>query len=107
LFTHPDQPEAGVQVPAGTIQWGETPADAALREAREETNLESLDLGRWLGRDVFDAHAIGRDELHDRWFWHVVAGGEVPETWRHGEMFGANGSSAEVSSDFFWVDLRG
>lgn len=106
LFTHPDHPDAGIQVPAGTIEWGETPAEAALREAREETHLDCLEPGRWLGRDVFDANEIGRDELHDRWFWHITAAGDVPETWRHGEMFGANGSSAHISFDFFWADLR-
>ncbi|HWV24607.1 MAG TPA: NUDIX domain-containing protein [Thermomicrobiales bacterium] len=106
LFTHPDHPEAGIQVPAGTIERGESPADAALREAREETNLADLTPGRWLGRDVFDAHAIGRHELHDRWFWHITAGDDVPETWRHGEMFGSNGSREHIAFDFFWADLR-
>lgn len=106
LFTHPDHPDAGIQVPAGTIERGETPAAAALREAREETHLDCLAPGRWLGRDVFDAHAIGRDELHDRWFWHIRAGSDVPETWRHGEMFSANGAGEQIAFDFFWADLR-
>ncbi|MCO6502731.1 MAG: NUDIX domain-containing protein [Acidimicrobiales bacterium] len=33
LLVHPDHPEAGIQVPAGTIRSGEEPGDAALREA--------------------------------------------------------------------------
>lgn len=106
LFTHPDHPEAGIQVPAGTMQRGESPLDAALREAREETHLDALYPGRWLGRDVFDAHAIGRDELHDRWFWHLVAESDVPESWRHGEAFASNGQSGQIAFDFFWIDLR-
>jgi 8-oxo-dGTP pyrophosphatase MutT (NUDIX family) len=36
LFQHP---HAGIQIPAGTIEPGETPAAAALREAAEETGL--------------------------------------------------------------------
>jgi 8-oxo-dGTP pyrophosphatase MutT (NUDIX family) len=36
LLRHPN---AGIQFPAGTIEDGETPATAALREAREETGL--------------------------------------------------------------------
>lgn len=107
LFTHPDHPDAGVQVPAGTMQRGETASEAVLREAREETRLEHLDLGRWLGRDVFDAHRIGKHEVHDRWFWHIVAKGDVPESWRHGEIFASNGTEGHTPLDYFWVDLRG
>ncbi|MBU1880260.1 MAG: NUDIX domain-containing protein, partial [Chloroflexi bacterium] len=50
LFQHP---YAGVQVPAGTVEDGETPAQAALREAAEETGLALSDLstGRYLGSE--------------------------------------------------------
>ena len=39
LFTQPGAPDAGIQVPAGTIEPGESPRDAVMREAREETGL--------------------------------------------------------------------
>ena len=39
LITHPESPDAGVQVPAGTIEPGESPKYAVMREAREETGL--------------------------------------------------------------------
>jgi len=35
VFSHPDFPEAGIQVPAGTIEPGEEPEAAVLREAFE------------------------------------------------------------------------
>lgn len=105
VFTHPDHPEAGIQVPAGTIQPGEDPAQAALREASEETGLSELRIVRWLGRDVFDATPFGREELHDRWFWHLAIDGEVADTWRHGERFASNGTAGLIAFDFFWVDL--
>lgn len=38
-FAHRDNPQAGIQVPAGTIEPGERPDVAALREAEEETGL--------------------------------------------------------------------
>ena len=31
LFTHPEAPEAGIPVPAGTIEAGESPAEAVMR----------------------------------------------------------------------------
>ncbi|MBA2247495.1 MAG: NUDIX domain-containing protein, partial [Chloroflexia bacterium] len=42
VFSHPLSPEAGIQVPAGTIDDGETPEEAVLREASQETGLPSL-----------------------------------------------------------------
>ena len=44
VFRHLDEPwdESGLQVPAGSIRPGESPAAAALREAAEETGLVTL-----------------------------------------------------------------
>jgi 8-oxo-dGTP pyrophosphatase MutT (NUDIX family) len=39
VLAHPDHPEAGLQVPAGTIKKGETPEQAAARELVEETGI--------------------------------------------------------------------
>ena len=46
LFEHP---HAGIQIPAGTVEDGETPEQAVLREAIEETGLTSLSIRRYLG----------------------------------------------------------
>lgn len=46
LFNHPT---ASIQLPAGTVEPGESPAAAALREAREETGLTDLVLQQALG----------------------------------------------------------
>jgi 8-oxo-dGTP pyrophosphatase MutT (NUDIX family) len=46
LFEHP---YAGIQIPAGTVEEGESPETAVLREAEEETGLNDLSLGRYLG----------------------------------------------------------
>ncbi len=46
LFLHPN---AGVQIPAGTVEEGETPEAAVLREAVEETGLAPLTIRRLLG----------------------------------------------------------
>ncbi|MGB3305682.1 MAG: NUDIX domain-containing protein [Thermomicrobiales bacterium] len=54
LVAHPDHPKAGVQMPAGTMEPGEAPEDAALREAREEAGLAGLVIAGLLGRHSFD-----------------------------------------------------
>lgn len=45
LFEHPS---GGIQLPAGTVEAGETHAAAAAREAGEETGLTDLPSGRFL-----------------------------------------------------------
>jgi len=71
LLHHPDHPEAGIQVPAGTMEAGETPEAAVLREAFEETGLAGLRIVRFLGRARIDLRPFGRDEDHDRWFFQL------------------------------------
>lgn len=46
LFRHPS---AGIQIPAGTVEEGEAPELAALREGREESGLSELAIVRHLG----------------------------------------------------------
>jgi len=50
LFEHP---HAGIQIPAGTLEPGETPEQAALREAYEETGLAELKVSRILGEHEY------------------------------------------------------
>jgi 8-oxo-dGTP pyrophosphatase MutT (NUDIX family) len=49
LFEHP---YAGIEIPAGTVEDGETPEEAAMREATEESGLTSLTFGSYLGSTV-------------------------------------------------------
>jgi len=42
IFNHTRFPEAGIQVPGGTVEENETAPEAVLREAREETGLDDL-----------------------------------------------------------------
>jgi 8-oxo-dGTP pyrophosphatase MutT (NUDIX family) len=44
-------PNAGVQLPAGTVEAGESAAAAGMREAREETGLQDLVWGGLLGEE--------------------------------------------------------
>ena len=56
---------AGTQVPAGTVEEGESFDEAAIREVREETDLEGLQLLRRLGSrtsDVPEGQAVLRRE---------------------------------------------
>ena len=86
LFTHPESPGAGVQVPAGTIEPGESPKHAVMREAREETGLAGLKYERLLAQDTRDMRDYGLDERQYRWFFHLTLEGRPKQSWRHGEV---------------------
>ena len=104
VFIHPFAPEAGIQVPAGTVEADEAFDVAVLREAFEETGLTNLQLIGLLGKQIHDAAEFGRDEIHHRHFYHLLCPDETPVTWRHVETHASDGSGEHVF-EFFWVQL--
>jgi 8-oxo-dGTP pyrophosphatase MutT (NUDIX family) len=105
VFSHPNAPEAGIQVPAGTMRPNESPEHAALREAREETGLDDLVLAGFLGERVHDASPFGRDELHHRSFFHLRYRGDPPAVWRNYEPDPDDGSPMKPLFELFWAPL--
>ena len=106
VFNHPFAPEAGIQVPAGTIEEGEHPEAAVLREAFEETGLADLTLDCFLGEQKRDMSDFGRDEIHYRRFYHLRCRKTPPRTWRHEELYHSSGSAQmPISFEFFWAPL--
>ena len=106
VFTHPDFPEAGLQVPAGTVESGEAPADAARRETYEETGLARLSGWTYLGERERDMRDDGRDEVQRRFFFHARCDyPDAPERWRWIELFPSEGEAPEVVFELFWAPL--
>ena len=105
IFRHLDFPEAGLQVPAGTVEPGEDFAAAVLREAQEETGLDGLTIVAALGEHVRDMSDVGRDAIHHRHFYHLRCTATPPERWRHDETDPSDGSPAPIRFEFYWVDL--
>ncbi|MNM81974.1 NUDIX domain protein [compost metagenome] len=91
LFRHP---QAGVQLVKGSIENGETPREAALRELAEESGIQDAtikdDLGCW------DAGHLGQT-----WSFHLCrVEGAVPERWCHQTLDDHGHTFA-----FFWASL--
>ena len=130
VFEHPGVPAAGIQVPAGTIDPGEDPARAALREAAEETGLRGappdavprfglphafmlnghdlsvhLSLRRKLGVVDHDLRPYGRNETHRRHIFHLEVSGDLPESWTAREEHPSDGSPGPIEFRVFWADL--
>jgi len=79
VFEHtPEYPDAGVQVPAGGLEPGETPEQAAVRETLEETGLDlsgPVYLTSWLWQ---------RAEMRQVWHsFHLLAPQDTPDAWPH------------------------
>jgi 8-oxo-dGTP diphosphatase len=107
VFTHRDYPEAGVQVPAGTVEAGEALDEAVLREAEEETGLKNLKLVKYLGAQDFDAAQVRRaGEVHERHFFHLEAANPAPESWLHYEMTPSGDDPTPVAFNLSWVRKR-
>jgi 8-oxo-dGTP diphosphatase len=105
VFSHIDFPEAGIQVPGGTVEDDEEPEDAVMREAAEETGLTGL------RRDVLLAEVEVWIPLLQEWqrrtFYHLTCMGNPPERWYHSEVFPSDGSPGPIRFEFFWAPLSG
>ena len=73
VFVHPFAPEAGIQVPAGTVPAHERPDEAVLREAFEETGLSDLIVDCFLGEHERDRSDFGKEKIHHRSFYHRIS----------------------------------
>lgn len=92
------------QVPGGTLESGELPEHAALREAYEETGLSALRLVRCLGSFVRDLTDIGRNETIVAWFFHLHTDEVTAESWRHFECDSSEGLGP-IELALSWVAL--
>jgi 8-oxo-dGTP diphosphatase len=103
VFRHTRFPEAGIQVPAGTIEAGEAAETAVLREVHEETGLEDLILVGALGQRRQDRAEFGKEGQEIRHFFHLHCDGRPAERWRHVEQFPSEGPHGALEFEFYWV----
>lgn len=103
VFSEPDFPEIGLQVPGGTIEPGEDPQAAALREFAEETGL-CAGLMRFLGETGHFKVYQGEERFYRRHYFHTHLQGEPPKTWDHVENFASDGAPP-ITFRFFWLSL--
>ena len=97
VFTHRDDPEAGVQVPAGTVEPGEPIEDALFREIREESGLTDVQLVRKLA----EHEEVEWDNI--RHVFYLIAPNGAPDTWTH--TVHGQGKDAGMVFEYRWVDL--
>ncbi|MFC0421328.1 hypothetical protein CQ017_06625 [Arthrobacter sp. MYb224] len=105
VFTHDDYPMevTGVQVPAGSIAEGESPAHAVVREVGEETGLAAR-IVRSLGVESYDMWPA-KPEVHERHFFQLeLVDSDVQVRWKCGENDASDGGQP-VSWTCWWMKL--
>lgn len=101
--------EAGIQVPGGSIEAGESTRAGALREAYEETGLEGLHVQAFLGWHDLDLARYGKSGILRLFYYHLTFEGETPERWIHSEMDPSDGTPnpdgirASIPFELYWV----
>ncbi len=106
VFTHNAFPieVTGVQVPAGTIEQGEAPEAAVVREVLEETGLEAHITGA-LGVERYDVWP-SKSEVHERHFFQLAPlDDRLPERWTAGEGGPSGGGEAQQWT-CHWIPLE-
>ena len=101
VFRHQRHPEAGVQVPGGTVEDGESLVAGLWREVEEETGLAHLTLIGQIAKAPF--YADWRDEWHERNVFHLQASSDLPDTWVHVVKAGVEDKGLHFV--FCWLSL--
>ncbi|MGX1265465.1 8-oxo-dGTP pyrophosphatase MutT (NUDIX family) [Rossellomorea marisflavi] len=100
VFQHPIL-EAGIQIPKGTVEEGESPEAAVVREMIEETGLTE-----W-GKPVFiadDRWKADDGSIHHRHFYRLDQK-DVPDQWQHAPSGG--GEEEGLQFTLFWISSPG
>jgi ADP-ribose pyrophosphatase YjhB (NUDIX family) len=110
VFSHTDHPEAGIQIPGGTVEENESLDGAILREVHEESGLCSLVIRQYLGPSTYNC--VEKHEIHHRHYYHLecIDASEIRPSWRHGErsesaMTDIDRPYGMIRFDFYWIGL--
>jgi 8-oxo-dGTP pyrophosphatase MutT (NUDIX family) len=94
--------QARLQVPAGSIDPGESPEAGAIRELFEESGLSDLRMVGLLERYTWTGPTTGN--LHHRHVYHFESDQKLPEQWDHTVTAGEDDEGHVFS--FRWIPVN-
>jgi 8-oxo-dGTP pyrophosphatase MutT (NUDIX family) len=104
VFKYVHCPEAGTQVPGGSVEPGESISTAVMREAQEETGLTHLHLIKKLGVVRRDMADFGLAEVQERHYFLLRCTDYPGDTWVAYEETPSDGTQGPKPFRFFWVE---
>jgi len=101
-FTHRDYPEAGIQVPAGTVDPGEKPEQTLFREVYEESGLDiKQESYQLLG--IFQWERYDRHEIHQRFVYQINLKQDTADQWTH--SVSGQGEDESLVFNYQWIKV--
>ncbi|WP_430788041.1 NUDIX hydrolase [Virgibacillus flavescens] len=91
--------ESGIQIPKGTIELGEEPFHAVIREVQEETGLVDFQVEELIKQDKWEF----KGKVYERFFYKINIE-EDRETWDHAPTGG--GSEDGLIFSYFWISHK-
>lgn len=101
VHEHRDLPEAGIQVPAGTVEENEPVEKALFREIEEETGITGLKLIKKL--EIYHYFNEFRNEMQERHVFLLEMMDESLERWEH--IVSGGGEDEGMVFSCYWMPL--
>jgi 8-oxo-dGTP pyrophosphatase MutT (NUDIX family) len=101
VFVHRGMPEAGIQVPAGTVEAGENSEVAIIREVTEESGLQDIVIKYKIHSSKFFNE--DKNETQQRDYFEMTAPPDTPNSWSYTVTVGKEDKG--LVFDFFWIPL--
>ena len=102
VFDHRDFPDAGTQIPAGTVDGGETLEGALWREIHEEAGLTTDQL-RFVGLIASHRHPDWGEAGIVEHIYHLTAD-HLPDAWSH--TVHGQGEDIGFVFNYYWLPLQ-
>jgi 8-oxo-dGTP diphosphatase len=101
VFRHRDYPLAGIQIPAGTVEEGESLVDATLREVLEESGLSALQVIREVACE--DYFHVEKRQFQKRHFFHLKSVNLVLDRWDF--VVDSSTHDRGLVLQYYWIPL--